>query len=157
MGRRCYPAELRRKVLDLLAHGKSVAIVAHNFAISGQTTYLWRSQDLVNQGLQPGLSTADNTELTKTKEKIAELQAQVAMSSRATELPKKGRPTRRYCATEVMAAQGLAVRAGAEFSASRSPVLQAPQTNAVGTLDPPRDADRLVTQARLGAAALKLG
>ena len=30
MGRRGYPAEFRRKVLDLLADGKSVASIAHD-------------------------------------------------------------------------------------------------------------------------------
>lgn len=34
MGRRGYPAEFRRKVLDLLADGKSVASIAHDLDIS---------------------------------------------------------------------------------------------------------------------------
>lgn len=39
MGRRGYPAEFRRKVLDLLADRKSVASVAHDLDISDQTIY----------------------------------------------------------------------------------------------------------------------
>ncbi len=39
MGRRGYPAEFRRKVLDLLAGGKSVASMAHDLDISDQTIY----------------------------------------------------------------------------------------------------------------------
>lgn len=41
MGRRGYPAEFRRKVLDLLADGKSVASIAHDLDISDQTDDLW--------------------------------------------------------------------------------------------------------------------
>lgn len=37
MGRPGYPAEFRRKVLDLLAEGRSVASVAHYLDVSDQT------------------------------------------------------------------------------------------------------------------------
>src|SRR4051794_13859774 len=63
MGRRGYPAEFRRKVLDLLADGKSVASIAHDLESSDQTIYGWRRQDRIDRGLQPGLSTAENAEL----------------------------------------------------------------------------------------------
>ena len=35
MGRQAYPAEFRRRVLDRLAEGHSVASVAHDLDISG--------------------------------------------------------------------------------------------------------------------------
>jgi transposase len=89
MGRRGYPAEFRRKVLDLLADGKSVASVAHDLGISDQTIYSWRRQDRIDRGLQPGLSTAENAELAKAKKKIADLEAELAISRRATELLKE--------------------------------------------------------------------
>jgi len=37
MGRQGYSAEFRRKVLDLLAEGRSVASVGHDLGISDQT------------------------------------------------------------------------------------------------------------------------
>ena len=37
MGRQGYPAEFRRKVLDLLAEGRSVASVAHDLDVSLRT------------------------------------------------------------------------------------------------------------------------
>ncbi len=49
MGRRGYPAEFRRKVLDLLADGKSVASIAHDLEISDQTIYGWRRQDRIDR------------------------------------------------------------------------------------------------------------
>ncbi len=41
MGRPGYPAEFRRKVLDLLAEGRSVASVAHDLGVNDQTIYNW--------------------------------------------------------------------------------------------------------------------
>lgn len=89
MGRRGYPAEFRRKVLDLLADGKSVASVAHDLDISDQTIYTWRRQDRIDRGLQPGLTTAESAELAKARKQIAELQTELEISRRAIELLKE--------------------------------------------------------------------
>ncbi|WP_306371022.1 transposase [Nocardiopsis sp. CC223A] len=43
MGRRGYPAEFRRKVLDLVRAGHSVADVAHDLGIGTETICAWRS------------------------------------------------------------------------------------------------------------------
>ena len=48
MGRPGYPAELRRKVLDLLAEDRSVASVAHDLDVSDQTIYKWRRRDRID-------------------------------------------------------------------------------------------------------------
>ncbi len=45
MGARGYPPEFRRKVLDLLESGRSIAEVAHDLDISEQSIYTWRRQD----------------------------------------------------------------------------------------------------------------
>lgn len=89
MGRWGYPAEFRRKVLDLLADGKSVASIAHDLDISDQTIYSWRRQDRIDRGLQPGLSTTENAELAKARKRIAKLEAELAISRRAAELLKE--------------------------------------------------------------------
>ena len=49
-----YPAEFRRKVLDLVAAGRPVAQVAADLAISEQTIYVWRRQHLIDTGQLPG-------------------------------------------------------------------------------------------------------
>jgi transposase-like protein len=41
MGRRGYPPEFRRKVLDLVEAGRSVADVARDLEISEQSIYTW--------------------------------------------------------------------------------------------------------------------
>jgi transposase len=43
-GRHRYPAEFRRKLLDLLAAGNSVASVAHDPDLSDRMIYNWRRQ-----------------------------------------------------------------------------------------------------------------
>ena len=57
---RSYPAEFRRKVLDLVAAGRPVAEIAKQLGVTGQTIYNWRSQDLIDRGLKPGVSTAES-------------------------------------------------------------------------------------------------
>ena len=86
MGRRCYPAEFRRKVLDLLADGRSVASVAHDPEVSGQTIYSWRKQDRIDRRLAPELGTKENGELAAARKRISELENGLAIAQRAVDL-----------------------------------------------------------------------
>ena len=101
MGRRGYSPEFRRKVLDLVAAGRSVVDVARDLGISAQSIYTWRRQDRIDKGLEPGLNSAEKTELSAAKRRITELETEVAIHRRASELlgkvvPPKGgsRPSR---------------------------------------------------------------
>ena len=101
MGRRGYPPEFRRKVLDLVASGRSVADVARDLGISQESIYTWRRQHRIDAGLAPGLTSAEKAELTAAKRRIAELESELAVHRRASELlgkvvPPKGgsRPSR---------------------------------------------------------------
>lgn len=101
MGRRGYPAEFRRKVLDLVASGRPVAEVAETLGIREQTIYSWRRQDRIDRGLEPGLTSGERAELAAARKRIAELETELAVHRRATELlgkvvrPKGGsRPSR---------------------------------------------------------------
>jgi transposase-like protein len=58
-----YPAEFRRKVLDLIKAGRSVASVAADLRISEPTIYVWRRQELIDSGPLPGVSSIDQAEL----------------------------------------------------------------------------------------------
>ena len=51
MGKRGYPPEFRRRVLDLVEAGRRVAEVAGDLRISEQTIYSWRRQDRIDRGL----------------------------------------------------------------------------------------------------------
>ena len=86
MGRRGYPPEFRRKVLDLVEAGRSVTDVARDLGISSESIYTWRRQDRINKGLVPGLSSGEKAELAAAKRRIAELETELAIHRRASEL-----------------------------------------------------------------------
>jgi len=101
VGRHGYPPEFRRKVLDLLDAGRSVADVARDLEISAESIYTWRRQDQIDRGLVAGLTSVEKAELTAARRRIAELEAELAVHRRASELlgrvvPPKGgsRPSR---------------------------------------------------------------
>ena len=86
MGRRGYPPEFRRKVLDLVEAGRPVVEVARDLGISAQSIYVWRRQDRIDKGLEPGLSSAERSELSAAMRRIAELETELAVHRRASEL-----------------------------------------------------------------------
>ena len=86
MGRRGYPPEFRRKVLDLVEAGRPIAEIAQALGISDQSIYSWRRQDRIDRGLEPGLSSAEQGELAAAKRRIAELETELRAMRRAMEL-----------------------------------------------------------------------
>lgn len=88
MGRRGYPAEFRRRVLELVGAGRRVGAVAADLGISEQTIYTWVRQDRIDRGLEPGLSSAEHAELEAARRRIRELETELAVHRRATELLK---------------------------------------------------------------------
>jgi transposase len=83
------PGGVSTQVLDLLAEGRSVAGIAHDLDISDQTIHNWRRQHRIDRGLQPGRITRENAELAAAKRQISELETELAISRRATELLKE--------------------------------------------------------------------
>jgi transposase-like protein len=83
---KAYPAEFRRRVLDLVTAGRSVAQVADDLQISQQVIYTWRRQALIDAGQAPGLSSSETAELRSARRRIAQLEAELAIHRRATEL-----------------------------------------------------------------------
>jgi transposase len=92
MGRRGYPPEFRRKVLDLVAAGRPIAEVAKALGISAQSIYTWRRQDRIDKGLLPGLSSPEQEELAAARRRIAQLETELAVTRRAAELLKAAAP-----------------------------------------------------------------
>jgi len=86
MGRRGYPPEFRRRALDLLAAGRRPTDLARDLDISSQTIYVWRRQEQIDRGEIPGLTSAERTELTAAKQRVRELEAELAIHRRASEL-----------------------------------------------------------------------
>jgi len=81
-----YPPEFRRKVLDLLAAGRSVASLSSDLGVSDQTIYNWRRQDAIDRGLEAGLMSSEKEELRAARRRITELETELAVTRRANEL-----------------------------------------------------------------------
>jgi len=86
MGRNGYPAEFRRKVLDLLEAGRAVRDVARDLEISEQPVYSWRRQNRIDHGLAAGLSSAEKAELVAARKRIKDLETELKVARRAVEL-----------------------------------------------------------------------
>ena len=89
MARRGYPPEFRRRVVDLVEGGRKVSEIAADLGISEQSIYTWRRQARIDAGLEAGLSTAEHAELSSAKRRIRELETELAVHRRATELLKE--------------------------------------------------------------------
>ena len=92
---RSYPPEFRRKVLDLIAAGRTVAAISADLGVSGQAIYTWRNQDQVDRGVRPGVTSTEQAELAKARRRIAELGTELAATKRANELLKQVVPPKR--------------------------------------------------------------
>src|SRR5687768_14691294 len=86
---RRYSPEFRHKVLDLLKVGRAVSQLVNDLEISDQTIYNWRRQDLIDTGQMPGITSTDQAELVAARRRIAELETELAVHRRATELLKE--------------------------------------------------------------------
>ena len=86
MGRRGYPPEFRRRVLDLLDAGRKVVDLVRDLGISDQTIYTWRRQEKIDRGEIAGLSSAEREELAAARRRIRELETELAIHRRASEL-----------------------------------------------------------------------
>jgi putative transposase len=107
---RRYPPEFRRKVLDLLKAGRTVAQLVNDLQISDQTIYNWRRQELIDTGQIPGVTSTDLAELVAARRRIAELETELEIHRRAAELLKEVVPPKgRYAVIKTMAAEGLPV------------------------------------------------
>jgi len=83
---RRYAPELRRRVIDLIESGRSVAEVAAMVEPTEQTIYNWCNQHLVDTGRKAGTASAENSELVAARRRIAELERELAATRRANEL-----------------------------------------------------------------------
>jgi transposase-like protein len=86
MGRRGYPPEFRRRVLDLLTAGRKVSDLALDLGLSDQTIYTWRRQEQIDRGLVAGLRSEEREELAAAQRRIRELEAELEVHRRASEL-----------------------------------------------------------------------
>jgi transposase len=86
MRRRGYPPEFRDRALDLLDAGRKVVDLARDLGISNQTIFAWPRQEAIDRGLDAGVTSAEREELAAAKRRIRELEAELAIHRRASEL-----------------------------------------------------------------------
>jgi transposase-like protein len=86
MGRQGYPAEFRARAVALIEGGKRIRDLAHELGVSEQTLYTWRKQARVDRGETSGLTTSEKAELATMRKRVRELEAEVAVHRRASEL-----------------------------------------------------------------------
>ena len=122
MARRGYPPEFRRRLVELVEGGRKVSEVAADLEVSEQTIYTWRRQARIDGGLEAGVTTSEHAELAAARRRIRELETELAIHRRATELLKaktdpKGPLRRSKCSPQSVFESTL----HAEFSVSRYP------------------------------------
>lgn len=88
MARKGYPPEFRRRVVELVEGGRKVVEVAADLGVSEQSIYTWRRQARIDAGVEAGLTSAEKAELAAARRRIRELETEVAIHRRATELLK---------------------------------------------------------------------
>jgi transposase-like protein len=89
MARRGYPPEFRRRLVDLVEGGRKQAEVAAELGISEQKIYTWRRQARIGASMEAGITTSEKAELPAAKRRIRELETELAIHRRATELLKE--------------------------------------------------------------------
>ena len=89
MARRGYPPEFRRRVMDLVEGGRKISELAAELEVSAQTIYTCRRQARVDAGLEAGVTTSEQAELAAAERRIRELETELAIHRRATELLKE--------------------------------------------------------------------
>jgi transposase-like protein len=89
---RAYAPEFRRRAIDLVRAGRSVAEVAGDLLLCAGTLYRWMAQDRIDRGERPGLSTADRGELARSRRRITELESELEITRKASALFAEGVP-----------------------------------------------------------------
>ncbi len=69
-----YPAEFRRRALNLVAADRTVRDVAASLGIAESCLYGWKSRDLIDRGLKPGTTSRESAELAEAPRRIRELE-----------------------------------------------------------------------------------
>jgi transposase-like protein len=107
---RSYPPEFRRRVLALVEAGRPIGQIATDLGVSDQTIYGWRRQQLIDSGRLLVLTSGEHGELVAARKRIAELETELAIDRRATELLSDDVTPRWFEAVAVMASEGLPVQ-----------------------------------------------
>ena len=110
MARRGYPAEFRRRIVDLVEGGRKISEIALEFGVSQQTIYTWRRQARIDAGLEAGVTTSEQAELVGREEADPRARDRACDPSPCDRAAAGDvQPKRTYAAIKVIAAEGLPI------------------------------------------------
>ena len=89
-----YALQFRAMVVDPIRSGRRVADVAAVVEVAEAMVYRWVRHDRIDRGQLVGTSTSDNAELRAARQRITELESELAVVKRASVLFDKGRVVR---------------------------------------------------------------
>jgi putative transposase len=108
---RTYDPEFRRRVLDLVRAGRPVRAVAAELGLAEATVYRWKAQALIDRGVKPGTSTSERGDLAAARQRIKELETELALVTQAAKLFEEGvRPKAKYPVIAEPAGQGFSAK-----------------------------------------------
>jgi transposase-like protein len=83
---RMYPASVRRQIVQRLRSGEAVADIALETGIAQATLFRWKRQALIDAGVIEGVPSVEADELAAAHKRIAQLEAELALTRDACEL-----------------------------------------------------------------------
>jgi putative transposase len=116
---RMYPAAVRRQIAQRLRSGESVAAVAAETGICQATLFRWKRQALIDAGVMEGTPSVEADELTAARKRIAQLEAELALTRDACDLFNAEAvvpPKRRRAIVEGLIARGHSARSACRIT-----------------------------------------
>jgi putative transposase len=101
-----YSSEYREMVLAQIRAGRRGVELAEELEGSESTIHRWKTQDEIDRGQRVGVSTGESAELRAARQRITELEAELAAAKRASELFDEGRVVRPEELYPIVAALG---------------------------------------------------
>ena len=124
---RMYSATVRRQIVSRLRSGESVAAVAAETGICQATLFRWKHQALVDAGVIEGTPSVEADELAAARKRIAQLEAELALTRDACELFNAEAvvpPKCRRAIVEGLIARGHSARSACRISGLARSLLQ---------------------------------
>jgi transposase-like protein len=124
---RMYAATVRRQIVAPLRSGEAVAALAAETGICQATLFRWKHQALIDVGVIEGIPSVDADELASAHERIAQLEAELALTRDACELFNAEAvvpPKRRRAIVEGLIARGHSARSACRITRLTRSLLQ---------------------------------
>jgi transposase-like protein len=122
-----YPATVRRQIVSRLRSGEAVAAVAAETGICQATLFRWKRQALIDVGVIEGTPSVEADELAAAHKRIAQLEAELALTRDACELFNAAAvvpPKRRRAIVEGLIARGHSARSACRITRLTRSLLQ---------------------------------